>query len=163
IVVIVPIALGGDSLLLLLDTSPIFVVRVLSKVVCNLFHNQPLVNLSLASDTFENISFPKHATPVPSRYASAFRTFRTTIVIAHQSTSERNRFRVPIAHDNDVSNRLRDRRRACSTSIRSAAQPTVSDCSDSSLSFSMTLALGGDASGGADAHLDPVARLSVGA
>ncbi|KYN16555.1 hypothetical protein ALC57_11188, partial [Trachymyrmex cornetzi] len=46
IVVTVPIALGGDSLLLLLGISSIFVIKVL-------FHNQPPVNLSLASDTFE--------------------------------------------------------------------------------------------------------------
>ncbi|KYQ50008.1 hypothetical protein ALC60_10884 [Trachymyrmex zeteki] len=134
-----------------------------ASLAAKLFHNQPLVNLSLASDTFE-ISFPEYATPVSSRYAPSFRTFRTIIVIAHRGTLERNRFRVSIAHDDDdVSNRLRDRRGACSTSIRSAAQPTVSDCGDSSLSLSMTLALGEDASGGADAHPGPVARLSVGA
>ncbi|KYN08133.1 hypothetical protein ALC62_00978 [Cyphomyrmex costatus] len=57
-----------------------------------LFHNQPLVNLSLASDTFECVS-------VPSQYALSFRTFRTIIVIVH--------------YDDDVSNRLRDRR--CAT------------------------------------------------
>lgn len=139
-----------------------FIINLLS--ICHLLLTRLKSPVSDFTNEYRRISFPEYATPVSSRYAPSFRTFRTIIVIAHRGTLERNRFRVSIAHDDDdVSNRLRDRRGACSTSIRSAAQPTVSDCGDSSLSLSMTLALGEDASGGADAHPGPVARLSVGA
>ncbi|KYN35894.1 hypothetical protein ALC56_09685 [Trachymyrmex septentrionalis] len=54
------------------------------------------------TDGYRRISFPERATPVPSRYAPSFRTFRTIIVIAHRSTSERNRFRVSDCGDSVI-------------------------------------------------------------